>query len=404
MLTSKALLLALTAAPALASPVAGADRLFRRQEAANETSSSSSAVLADLSVLNALAFPFDRTGADNATVGNVSLPSSPTYQYGSQASVPAAEEKLARVRNATFVAYQDAFLQLAGNATLERAFQGGNYHEAPVYLPTRNQIFLTGDNGASQYIVDLNSSSVHNFTADPPVENVNGATYHDGVLYLVSNGGIGTAAGVYAVNVETNKSSIVVNNYYGLRFKFTDATYGQLMDVNPYYPQMQTGVYIYNSTTKLTKLIVNQVVQPNGLALSPDASVFYVGDTGALAGPNDPHEAGPRVVYAFDVLDGAFATNRRVFHLSPQGVPDGMKVDTEGRLWTVLGGADTAGVQVVGTDGQLLGLIQLPEGGQAYNLMFQAPEEGAEGDTLWVVGGDSIWKIVGLNVTGLRAK
>ncbi|GAA6035454.1 hypothetical protein JCM8097_000262 [Rhodosporidiobolus ruineniae] len=378
------------------------------------SSNSSSAVLVNTGILNALPFPFDRIGANNATVGNVSLPASPTYTYSGQ-DVAAVQEQLSAMQNATVVAYQEDFLTLAGNATVEAVFTGENYHEAPVYLPKTNQIFLTPDVGSTQVLIDLNTTTLANFTASPPVENINGGTYVNGSLIVTTNGGNETNPAVFRINLETNESSVVTDNYYGLRYNslndivadaegnfwFNDPNFGWLNGFNPNPPQLETATYFYNATSGLVRAVVDQIGQPNGLVFSPDGKTLYVTDTSASSAEGSYPQLGSRDIYAFEVANG-FATNRRLFFRNPSGIPDGIKVDTAGNVWSVFGDADTGAIEAISPDGQLLGLIQLPEGGKVSNLVFVPPQEGETGDSIWAVGSDTIWKISGLNVTGVR--
>ncbi|GAA5890461.1 hypothetical protein JCM6882_002929 [Rhodosporidiobolus microsporus] len=422
MLVSTGLTLALAAAPAFAGKTSRQVVSLERRQAAtsdNSTSSSNATIVVqpNLSILNALPFPFDRIGANNATISNVTLPSAASYEYAGQPSVAEAQAELDKVANATVVAWQEEFSQIAGNITLERVFTGGNFHEAPVYIPLTNQIFLTPDNGTSQFLIDLNTTTLSNFTASPPIENINGGTFHSGLIYVTTNGGNETNPAVFSIDPTTNQSSIVVDNYCGLRFNslndivadsqgnlwFNDPTYGYLNGFNPNPPQLLPATYLYNSTSRIVKAVIDDIKEPNGIAFSPDQSLVYVSDTGASQSSSSPPLAGPRVIYAFDVLNGTFAANRRVFHRNPSGIPDGVKVDSAGRVWSVFGDADTGAIEVINPDGQLLGLIQLPVDAQATNLIFvPSANETAAGDDLWLVGGDSIWRISGLNVTGVR--
>ena len=88
---------------------------------------------------------------------------------------------------------------------------------------------------------------------------------------------------------------------------------------------------------------------PNGLAFSPDESTLYV--------TNTRHH---KHISAYDVSPDGALTNRRVFAELPQhgepGVPDGIKVDVEGRTYCTGPG----GVFVHGPDGHYIGKIRLP--------------------------------------------
>ena len=105
---------------------------------------------------------------------------------------------------------------------------------------------------------------------------------------------------------------------------------------------------------------------PNGLALSPDERTLYV----ANSRPD-------MQVRAFDRQEDGTVTNGRVFaglvSDAPEGVPDGMKVDTAGRVFTTGPG----GCWVYSPAGEHLGTIVLPEvpancafGGEDYRTLF----------------------------------
>ena len=87
---------------------------------------------------------------------------------------------------------------------------------------------------------------------------------------------------------------------------------------------------------------------PNGLAFSPDEGTLYVSNT-----RHHKH------ISAYDVRPDGTLANRRVFAELPQngepGVPDGMKVDMEGRVYCTGPG----GVWVHGPEGDYIGKIRL---------------------------------------------
>ena len=123
--------------------------------------------------------------------------------------------------------------------------------------------------------------------------------------------------------------------------------------------------------------------KPNGLAFSPDESVLYIGDSGAIHGPGDYSVRRPHHVLAFDVREGRHLTNQRLFAVTTPGFPDGIKVDAAGRVYA----SAFSGVQVFGPDGDLLGEIRLPG---AVNFTFG----GAGGNVLFITADTAIWAAV----------
>ena len=65
------------------------------------------------------------------------------------------------------------------------------------------------------------------------------------------------------------------------------------------------------------------------------------------------------------------------------GVPDGMKVDTDGRLWSTGAG----GVWVLTPEGELLGVFETAE--HAANLTFGGPDLS----TLYLTANTSIYRV-----------
>ena len=106
------------------------------------------------------------------------------------------------------------------------------------------------------------------------------------------------------------------------------------------------GVYRVSADLGTISLVVDDLVGPNGLAFSPDESVLYVND------------ARRRIIRAYDLLpNGTVAkqTSRLFADMggAEPGVPDGMKVDTAGNVYT--GGA--GGLYIMDKTGKKLGRI-----------------------------------------------
>jgi gluconolactonase len=107
-----------------------------------------------------------------------------------------------------------------------------------------------------------------------------------------------------------------------------------------------SGVYRVSADLGTMSLVVPDMVRPNGLALSPDENILYVADSRR------------RHVRAYDLLPNgttALETSRVFVDLtgSEPGVPDGIKVDTQGNLYA--GGA--GGLYIMDKVGKKLGRI-----------------------------------------------
>lgn len=157
---------------------------------------------------------------------------------------------------------------------------------------------------------------------------------------------------------------------------FTDPEYG--LKTNPTTKQKegkeQPGNFVYRHDPKSgrTTAVVRDFVQPNGLAFSPDEKKLYVADSGE-----------PKHIRVFPVnADGTLGTGS-IFCILDQGVPDGIRVDQHGRVWSSAGD----GVQIFGPDGRLIGRILVPE--SPANLCFG----GDDGRTLFMTARKSLYSV-----------
>ena len=125
---------------------------------------------------------------------------------------------------------------------------------------------------------------------------------------------------------------------------FTDPPFG----IKPEeMEQAYAGVYRIDPGGGI-KLLVDDFEKPNGLAFSPDESVLYIDDS------HHQH------IRAFDVaVDGSLHNGRAFANLSfdGDGVPDGMKVDEDGNVYTT----NSLEIWVHDAKGEFLGLLSVPE-------------------------------------------
>lgn len=167
---------------------------------------------------------------------------------------------------------------------------------------------------------------------------------------------------------------------------FTDPPYGmakQFEDPGREIPYQ--GVFRRSRSGEVT-LLTKEMTRPNGLAFSPDEKLLYVAQS-------DPEAAIWRV---FDVkADGTIGNSRVLLDVTSsvktrKGLPDGMKVDTEGNLFATGPG----GVLVITPQGKHLGTIFT---GQATsNCAFG----GEDGRTLYMTA-DMYLMRVQLNAKGI---
>jgi gluconolactonase len=157
-------------------------------------------------------------------------------------------------------------------------------------------------------------------------------------------------------------------------FFFTDPPYGLPgRDHDPNKQLSFDGVFHYRNGA-LTPIITNLTL-PNGIALSPDNKTLYVNNSG-------PSE---RVIAYPLHADGTVGTPRDVIDFTGTegpGVPDGMKIDSRGDIWTTGPG----GIRIITPQGKVLGQVLLPE--VAANLAW-----GGDGSTLYITARTHIYRL-----------
>lgn len=135
------------------------------------------------------------------------------------------------------------------------------------------------------------------------------------------------------------------------------------------------GARVYRIAPDDSISAVVTVEYPNGLALSPDERTLYIANTRSN-----------QYVHAVEIeADGTYVRRRILCDFSGDepGFPDGMKVDSAGRVFCTGPG----GIWVVEPDGTHVGTIRFPE--QAINMAFG----GGDLCTLFVTAHTSVYTV-----------
>lgn len=166
---------------------------------------------------------------------------------------------------------------------------------------------------------------------------------------------------------------------------FSDPPYGIVMEGEGHPGEREYGgSFVFRVVPgEEPSVVVTDLVAPNGLAFSPDESVLYVSDTSStLPWGGDGHH-----VRAYDLVrwpDGGLTAARgRTVAVTGRGVPDGFRVDVEGRIWT----SSLDAVLVWGADGAEIGRVPVPE--VISNVTFG----GEDGHDLYVCASTSVYRI-----------
>ncbi|KXS94197.1 hypothetical protein AC578_9958 [Pseudocercospora eumusae] len=323
---------------------------------------------------------FRASGADNGTQG-------PGFEA---TSVP-NDTSFGLISKADFVVYdKKRGLEILGSEpTYDFVFEvSGAVHEAPVWVPSLNKLFLSQlappPGYLPQLVVDLNQDppTLGEYLSDPPVYAPNGGTFYDGLIYWGASGsnnsigGTEQRTGIRTLDPHTNKTKVLLNNYFGYYFNcvddlFVDPADGSVWFTDPRYswfnkltdtpPQLKAASYRFDPATGETIVVDDSLGEPNGIALSPDGKHVYISDTGAVSGSIVVHNGSPfnqtgtRAIYKYDRTDGGkHITNKRPIFYAYDGVPDGLKVAENGYVVTGTG----LGVDVMDSAGSLILRIQ----------------------------------------------
>ena len=284
------------------------------------------------------------------------------------------------------------------SSTLEQLATGMRWAEGPVYFPEGGYLLCSDipNNRIMKYSEKDGSFTVFR----QPSNYANGNTRdRQGRLVTCEH----SVTRRVTRTEKDGKITVLADNFEGKRLNapndivvksddtiwFTDPTFG----INGEWEgdkakpeQATTNVYRIGADGKLSTVITD-LVNPNGLAFSPDEKKLYVVEWKGT--PN-------RSIWSYDISDDGKASNKtKLIDAADQGALDGFRVDRDGNLWcgwgstgalndepTDVGGRkvftlkgkpeDLDGVMVFNPQGKAIAFIRLPE--RCPNLCFGGPK------------------------------
>ncbi|WP_076859130.1 SMP-30/gluconolactonase/LRE family protein [Bradyrhizobium mercantei] len=284
------------------------------------------------------------------------------------------------------------------SSTLEQVATGMRWAEGPAYFPEGGYLLFSDipNNRIMKYSEKDGSLSVFR----SPANFANGNTRdRQGRLVTCEH----SVTRRITRTEKNGKITVLADNFEGKRLNspndivvksddtiwFTDPVFGIAGEWEGFKAkraQDSTNVFRIGTDGKLTAVITD-LVNPNGLAFSPDEKKLYVVEWKGT--PN-------RSIWSYDVnADGTVSNKSKLIDAADQGSLDGFRVDRDGNLWcgwgsngalqsepTDVGGRkvyqlkgkpeDLDGVMVFSPQGKPLGFIRLPE--RCENLTFGGPK------------------------------
>ncbi len=275
---------------------------------------------------------------------------------------------------------------LSTNAVLTRMATLNSWIEGVVWIPSDGGYLVFSDLGNNRLKKLVPPNTLTDFLRPP-----NGTLFNGNLLDLherliscqAGSTGLRVVLTTNGVSVPLLTNYITGTKFYSpndLAMKsdgsiwFTDPGYDSGLPLPPpngsSVPRgFQPGLYVYrffqNNPASTVLQVATNMSRPNGLCLSPDETKLYVADSASAPGP----------IRVFDVAPDNTLTGGAVLCTIGNGVPDGIKCDAGGRIWS----SAESGVEIFAPDGHLIGRIRLT---RTANLCFGGPDY----KTLYMVG------------------
>ena len=310
-----------------------------------------------------------------------------------------------------FITHDAEFAEVTGRSPEVELVATVDAHEGPVYIPAEDALYVTSVPAPSSVVKRLALAGTR-FPIDPDAISTvpatlampNGMTLdRDHHLLVCEQGDNRNDAGIIRLDPTTGACTTIADGWRGRRFNspndvavapdgrvwFTDPAYGHLQGFRP-APEVGDFVYCWDPATGHVDCVADGFDKPNGIVLSPDGATLYVTDSGANQTAGSFHPDRPHHVVGYEVSAGGCLSSRRVIAVTAPGIPDGLKVDRDGRIYV----SSEDRILVLTPDGALLGEVLVAG---AVNFTFG----GHDGNVLFVTADTAVYA-VSLAVTGPR--
>ena len=157
---------------------------------------------------------------------------------------------------------------------------------------------------------------------------------------------------------------------------FTDPPYGLIGQDKDSAKEAPFNA-VYRHFGGKTTAVITDLPRPNGIGFSPDGKKLYISNC-------EPD----MFVNVYDVnADGTVSNGRRFISYpapNPIDVPDGLKVDSAGNVWT----SGPGGIRIISPQGKVLGQLKTPDRAQS-NIVWGGPDL----KTAYIMSAGNVYKL-----------
>ncbi|EYE99158.1 SMP-30/gluconolactonase/LRE family protein [Aspergillus ruber CBS 135680] len=257
--------------------------------------------------------------------------------------------------------------------------------EAGIYNPITNDLFIASNrcidpNGIQKVHITRVNLSQDQVTREQiptkiPMAN-GGINYGKHHMLFCAQGSMTEPSGLYRMSMAAPyESELLKQDFFGRPFNsvkdvvvhadgsvwFADPIYGYEQEYRP-TPCLPNQVYWWCPNNECIKAMADRSEWPNGICFSPDEKVVYITDTDRVHGDDgtiDNQRVSSICAFDLSISHGEpCLTNCRVFAMADQGIPDGIKCDLSGNVYSGCGD----GINIWSPRGTLLGRILIGGG------------------------------------------
>ncbi|BCJ39873.1 gluconolactonase [Actinoplanes ianthinogenes] len=284
-----------------------------------------------------------------------------------------------------FVMLDERFRYLDGDFVVERLHTGDRKTEGPAYFPAgrylvwsdipNNRLMRWDETTGAVGVFRADSGHANGNTVDAQGRLVTCEQGNRRVTRTEHDGTITVLADAYRGKRLNSPNDVVVRSDGTIWF--TDPVYGIASDYEGHRAESEFGgdcyVFRLDPATGDLRIVADDFCRPNGLAFSPDEQRLYIADT----------RQEPSHLRVFDVLADGSLGGGEIFATCDFGRFDGLRADSEGRIWA----AAWDGVHCFAPDGTLIGKLLVPE--PVANLTFGGPAL----NHLFITAGTSVYTL-----------